>query len=110
MDAAGDLPQVIKHAHELRGDIVHDLGTDLATFGGCRRCRPQPQGQRDEALLGAVVQVVLDAPAGLIRGGDDPRARGHQLSPALRVRDRGGHQVGELGHPLLGIRRQRPLL
>jgi len=54
VDAPGDFPQIIEHAVELRG-YVPDLGMDLATFGGCRRCRTQPQGQRDEALLGAAV-------------------------------------------------------
>jgi len=34
----------------------------------------QSQGKGDQALLGAVVQIALDAPAGLVGGGDDPRA------------------------------------
>ena len=108
MYALGDFPQLIEHAQELPGYAV-DLGTDLTTVGGCRRCRTQRQRQRDEALLGAVVQVALDAPAALIRCGDNPRARGHQLSPALRIRHRCRDQVGELRHPLLGVRRQWPL-
>ena len=108
MDATGDLPQVIDHAHELRGRVRH-LGTRLATCGGWLRGHAQPEGQRDEALLGAVVQVPLDPPTGLIRCGDDPRAGDHELSPALRIRDRCRDQLGELGHPLLGVARQRPL-
>lgn len=50
MYAPGDFAQVIEHVRELRG-YARDLGTDLATFRGCRRCRTQPQGQRNEALL-----------------------------------------------------------
>jgi len=108
VDATRDLPQVIDHAHELRGRVRH-LGTQLATLGGRLRCHTELECQRHEALLCAVVQVPLDPPAGLVRCGDDPRAGGHELSPALRIRDRCRDQLGELGHPLLGVGRQWPL-
>ena len=108
MDAMGDFPQVVDHAHELRGD-AGDLGTELGPSGIWLRRRAQPERQRHEPLLCAVVQVALDPPADLIRGGDDPRTRGDQLGPALRVRHRGRDQLGELRHPLLGVGRQRRL-
>jgi hypothetical protein len=108
VDATGDLPQVVDHAHQLRGRVRH-LGTRVTSCGGRLRGHAQPEGKRDEALLRAVVQVPLDPPADLVRCGDDPRAGGHELGPALRVRDRRRHQLSELGHPLLGVGRQRPL-
>jgi hypothetical protein len=43
----------------------------------------QERGE-DEALLGAVVQVALEAAAGLVGGGDDPRARGVEVATARR--------------------------
>ena len=101
MDAAGDLAQLIDHAHE-PCRYVRDLGTDPAALGGCRRRRTQPEGQRDEALLGAVVQVLLDPPTGLIGCRYDPRTGGDELGPVLCVGDRGGDEVGELRHLLLG--------
>jgi hypothetical protein len=107
MYTVGDLAQVIDQAHELRGDVRHP-GTDLVVFRGCRN-RAAPEGQRDEALLCAVVQIALDAPTALIGCGDYPRTRGIEFSPALRVRDRRCDQVGELRHPLLGVGRQWPL-
>ena len=43
------------------------------------------------------MQVTLEAPPRLVRGGDDPGARGGQLGAALGVRDGGSQQLGELG-------------
>ena len=63
--------------------------------------------RRDEALLGPVVQVPLQPAAGLVTGGHDAGARRRELRPAVRVRDRGGHQLGETDQPLLGLRRER---
>jgi hypothetical protein len=108
VNATGDLPQVIDHAHELRGRVGH-LGPRVTTLSGRVRGHAQPEGQRHEALLCPVVQVPLDPPSGLVRRGDDPRTRGHELSPALRIRDGRRDQLSELGHPLLGVGWQRPL-
>ena len=40
---------------------------------------PQRQRERDEVLLGAVVEVALDPAARVVAGGDQPGARGAQL-------------------------------
>src|SRR3954452_9496339 len=104
MYATADLPQLIDHAQESRGH-VRDLVTDLLALVGCRR-KTQSECQREEALLCAVVEVALDPAAGLIRCRDDARTGGYELGPALRVRDRGGDQVGELRRPSLGVGRQ----
>jgi hypothetical protein len=55
-------------------------------------------------LSDAVVQVTLKDAAGAVEGGDDARARGHQLGAAFRVRDRGRGQLGEVGDALLRVR------
>ena len=53
--------------------------------GGTAACATaQLQRQRDQPLLGAVVQVPFDAAAGLVGGGHDPRPRGGQLRPGSR--------------------------
>ena len=73
-----------------------------------RRDEPQPERQRDEPLLGAVVQVALEPAALGVAGLDDPRARalqlvqaGAQLGLQARVlerdRGRGGDRVEQLG-------------
>ena len=50
----------------------------------------------DEPLLGAVVEVAHDPPAGLVAGGEQARARGGELVAAVGVRDRGLEQLREL--------------
>ena len=82
--------------------------SELAELGRHRGLRrAQLQRQRDQPLLGAVVQVPLDPPARLVGGGDDPRPRGGHLGLCPGVRDRGRDQLGEPGQPRLGVRRQR---
>ena len=59
----------------------------------------QVEGEGDQALLGAVVQVAFDAAAGGIGGGHDPRPGGGQGGLGFGVGDRGGGQFGEPGQP-----------
>ena len=47
--------------------------------GELRAREPQRQRERDEPLLGAVVQVALDPPPGRVARLDEPRAGGRQL-------------------------------
>ena len=49
------------------------------------------------------MQVTLQPPPRLVRGGDDPGARGGQLGAALGVGDGGAHKFGELGETVLGL-------
>jgi hypothetical protein len=56
-----------------------------------------------EPLLSPVVQVADDAAAGLVGRGDQPRARGRQLVPAVRICDGRIDQLCEPRHPLLGV-------
>ena len=69
--------------------------------------RTQFEAQRDHPLLGAVVQIALEAAAGLVSCGDDAGTRRGELRAGLRVGDRGGDEVGEIPDPRLGFRRQR---
>ncbi len=86
MDPAGELAQLLQPRLELgaRADEHHRrvLGAvDEAALG-------HSQGERggDQPLLGAVVQVALDAAPRLVGGGDDPRPRRLELG---RARGRG---------------------
>ena len=81
-----DLPQVIDHAHELSG-YARDVTAEPLAHGGRRR-HAQPERDRDEALLRAVMQVTLDPTARLIGCGNEPDTGSHQLGPALRGSDR----------------------
>jgi hypothetical protein len=55
------------------------------------------------------VQVPFDATPSLIGGGHDPGTRCGQLRLVLGVGEGGGDQLGEVGQPRLGVRRQRLL-
>ena len=57
--------------------------------------RAQPQGERDQSLLGAVVQVALDAAPGVVGGGHDPRPRGGELGIELGVVQGDGELAGD---------------
>jgi hypothetical protein len=96
-DPARDLLQFSHRAGQSRRDAgqpsfqVAPAGSNIGLRGARRQC------ERDQSLLGTVVQIALDPAAGLVRRGDDPPARGGQLRPALRIRDRGSDQLGEPG-------------
>ena len=76
----------VEQPTEFLGDHREDLGR--VDSAGDQRGHPAQLG-----MLGQQPGQLV--PAGL------------QCSPVLRVRDRGGDQVGELAHPLLADRRQR---
>jgi hypothetical protein len=100
------LLQLLRRAVQPGRDAVQ-FRPEFVEVGRHRRLRrAQLQRQRDQPLLGAVVQVALDAAPGLVGGGDDAGARGRQLGLRLGVRDRGGDQLGEVGQARLGSRRR----
>src|SRR5262249_45782817 len=92
VQAPGGLAQTLQAAVHSGGHVVQLL-CDSACAGprGCL-CGAQLQGEGDQALLGAVVQVALDAAAGGISGGHDPCPRGSQGGLGLGVGDGGGGQ------------------
>ena len=72
------------------------LRRQLAGLGWYRRLRrAQPQRQRDQPLLGAVVQVAFDPAAGVVGGGHDPRPRGGELGIQLGVVEGDGELAGD---------------
>src|ERR1039457_1397377 len=107
VNPVGDLPQLVRNARQPLGN-ARERALELVELRGLRRLRrAQLQPARDEPLLDAVVQIALDPPPRLIRGGDDPRPRGHQLGVALRVRDRRGDELREARETRFGVPRER---
>ena len=107
VDSERDLAQDVEHAGE-PFDHARQLGLELGELGGRRRLgRTQLECERDELLLRAVVEVALDPPPRRVGRGHDPCPRSLELGAALRVRDRGGDELGELGQALLRVGRQR---
>ncbi len=98
MDAARQLPQLLQRAGQAVGD-PGQLRPEFGLLGRHRRLGgPQVQHQRDQPLLGTVVQVAFDPPPGLVAGGHDPRPGGGQLLAALL--QGAGHGVeAALQHP-----------
>ena len=66
---------------------VHPLVRQLEVDQGC-----------DEPLLGAVVNVTLEAPTSLVSGGDDPRPGGDELGAGIGISDAYSCQLGQAGH------------
>ena len=83
MDAAGEVAQVLERQSGFLAGAAHQLGRHRVALGSPLLRHPQVQRQRDQALLGAVVEVALDPPALGVGGLDDARA--------------GAAQVGHLG-------------
>ncbi len=107
MQTASDFAQVFQHIVEAGSQMVQLLRERGGpSLHGCLR-GPQVQGEGDQALLRAVVQIALDAAAGGVGGGDDPCPGCSQGGLRLGVGDRGGGQFSEAGQSRLGVGRQR---
>jgi hypothetical protein len=110
MDAARHIPQVVHHAHQALGH-VGQLAPEVAEprrdrrLGGAQRER-----ERDKPLLSAIVQVVLDPPARLVRGGHHPGPGGRQLREVLGVGNCGRDKLCERGETRLGVQGQGQLI
>ena len=75
MNPAGVLAQLIERAAQ-PGSRPAEFGAQLAELWRHRRLRrTQLEGERDEPLLCAVMQVALNAQARLVSGSDQTRAR-----------------------------------
>jgi hypothetical protein len=86
-----DLPQLVQGRKQTLSQ-ERQLALDLVSGPGCHLLDHLGlQPERDEALLNTVVQVTLEPPPGLVRGGDDPGPRRRQLGASLGVRERRGH-------------------
>ena len=74
MHAAGELAQLGDREPQLVdsvGEHLVQLGVEVATEA--LLCGPKLEGERDEPLLGAVVDVALDPATLVVAGGDDAR-------------------------------------
>ena len=79
MDARGELAQVLQRLARLDLQVDERLAEPARVAGQLAARQADARDQRDELLLGAVVDVALDlAPRRLLRS-DDPRARGGEL-------------------------------
>ena len=101
MDAAGQLAQLGEPA----GEIVLRRGQNLP-------CGPrvalelladhaQPEGDRDESLLSAVVQVALEPRALGVADLDEARPRCGELLVGVGIGQRLRDELGEVAQPLL---------
>jgi hypothetical protein len=106
VDPTRELLQV-RHRIDQSGRDAGQLGSKIVPVGRDIRLRgAHRQSERDQPLLGAVVEVSLDPAASLVRRRDDPPARGGELGAAVRIGDRGCDDVGELLQAFLDVDRQ----
>ena len=95
MDAAGQLAQLRQRLGQLRARGAHEQLGLRRVAADLPLDQRELQRQRDQPLLGAVVQVALDAPPLRVGGRDDALARGLQL----------GQPRGDLGVQLPVLQR-----
>ena len=95
VDAVGDLAQLVEHYREHRHRTVQ-LSSQRIGVGWHRCARGlQVKGQRNEALLRAVMQIPLDLAATLVRSSNYPGARRGQRLLGFGVGDRHRGELGE---------------
>jgi hypothetical protein len=102
VDTGRDRAEVVKRALDLVAELRDEAA--LVRVLELVACHAEVDAQRDETLLGAVVQVALDAPPLGVAGGDDARPRVAQLALEVAVLDREDrrrrrrpHELGVLG-------------
>ena len=84
MQPAGEITQLHQRMLGIGMGLVEQFARRLGVVFIARTSPPEIHGQRDEALLGAVMQVSLDTPALCLSGIDDPRPAALKLVDALR--------------------------
>ena len=103
MQAAGDLAQLLQARAELLQRLVEQAGGDVGLELELGARDAQLEGDADQVLLGAVVQVALEAAALLVARLDQPRAAGDQVRARLRARDGQRDELAERAEPVLGV-------
>ena len=89
MNAASQITQLLQRD----GELVASVREKLFGLGAGRQAtreQPQPQRERDEPLLGPIVQVALQPPAFTIGCGHEPQT-GPVPSPFLTLESYDGH-------------------
>ena len=69
----GQFPQLLNGALHVVGHLAEQLGGDVGIIGGHVPRQPQVHRQRDQVLLGSVVQVALHPAALGVTARHDPR-------------------------------------
>ena len=116
VDAARDVAQLLQRRVQLLAGAGRAAAASRASVGQLAGDDAQDDRERDEPLLGAVVEVALELAAGGVAGLDDAGARGPQVAQAgaqvrlqalVLERDpgRGGDRADELGLLLRATRR-----
>ena len=103
-DPGGERAELVEGAVDVVGQPLEQLAGAGRAAGHHLLGELEPDPQRDEPLLAAVVQVALDPPALVVGRGEDPRPRGPQLA---------ARAVDALGEPFVlvpdeGVARRRP--
>ena len=106
MQAPRKLAQLLERPVELLGSTCQERLERLGARFEPGAREPQGERERDEALLGAVVQVPLELAALLVACLDDARARCLQVLTRLCARHSERSQLAERHQPRLAVRRQ----
>ncbi len=109
VEAACELTQLLERELELLRRRVDQLARRPWIVVEPRVRKPQLQRQRDESLLGAVVEVALEPAALRVALAHDPRARLDELRACLGALERQCDELGEVVEPALGIGAERLL-
>jgi hypothetical protein len=74
MQAARDLAHLVQHSVDPGGDLLQRRLDFAQVRRDGRLSPPQREPERDEPLLGPVMQIALDPAPRLVGGGDDARS------------------------------------
>lgn len=75
----GEVAQLLHSLLELGPELIEHGLRRLGVLTGDLACQPQVDGQADEPLLGAVVQIAFDPPTLAVTGGDNAGTRSLNL-------------------------------
>ena len=106
MDPLCELAQLGDRLGELLRELFEQLVGFLRAGAQLALRDPEPDRQRHQSLLSAVVQVALDAATFSVAGLDDALARRGQLVARARARDGKPDKLGERLQAALGLERK----
>ena len=110
VDVVHQRAQIFERLLRLVRELAQHQGACLGLVRDALRGEAEVDAQRDEALLGAVVQIALQAPALLVDGLHGAPARGAQLAQrGAAIGLQAGVHVGEVGGGTVAYAGQHPL-
>jgi hypothetical protein len=104
--AAGELLELLERPFQILADALEQCLCCGGILVQALLRHPQLEGEGDEPLLSAVVQVPFQPLAFGDARLDDPRARGRELIVRLGGLQGEGDELGEVGEALLRLRRE----